>query len=110
VIGQDRHRDRERRRELFMRKLSPEGRTRQEDAEFAQLDASFQEEDRDLNRRCELSLKEFQFKWTGGAPLTDAERNELAELDKRYPPDPNDTLAPFYEASRRAACRIRKGG
>jgi hypothetical protein len=94
VIGQDRDRDRRRRYELFCRKICPiEGLTRLEEAEYAQLEASFQEEDRDRDRRFELNMKEFKRE-----PLTDAEQAELVELDKRYPPDPNDPLKPFWEA------------
>jgi hypothetical protein len=94
VIGQDRNRDRRRRHELFCRKICPiEGLTRLEEAEYAQLEASFQEEDRDRDRRFELRMKEFKRE-----PLTDAEQAELAGLVKRYPPDPNDPLKPAWEA------------
>jgi hypothetical protein len=94
VIGQDRHRDRRRRHELFCRKICPiEGLTRLEEAEYAQLEASFQEEDRDRGRWFELGMKEFKRE-----PLTDAEQAELVEFAKRYPPDPNDPLKPFWEA------------
>jgi hypothetical protein len=101
VIGQDRHRDRRRRHELFCRKNCPiEGLTRLEEAEYAQLEASFQAEDRDRDRQFELSLREFKH---GADSLTDAERNELAEFHKRYPPDPNDPLKPAWEAYKAAA-------
>jgi hypothetical protein len=94
VIGQDRHRDRGRRYQLFCRKIRPlGGLTRLEEAEYAQLEASFQEEDRDRERWFDLDMKEFK-----GEPLTDGEQAELVELNKRYPPDPNDPLKPFWEA------------
>jgi hypothetical protein len=93
VIGQDRHRDRRRRNDLFYRKISPSGLTRLEETEFRRLEASFQEEDRDRGRWFELGMKEFKRE-----PLTDAEQAELVEFAKRYPPDPNDPLKPFWEA------------
>jgi hypothetical protein len=90
VIGQDRNRDRQRRYVLW---LSRANLTRLEQSELRQLDASFEEEDRDRDRRFELSMKEFKRE-----PLTDAEQAELVELDKRYPPDPNDPLKAVWEA------------
>jgi hypothetical protein len=92
VIGQDRERDRQRR---YVLQLSRATLTRLEQAELRQLDLAFEEEDRDGNRRFELSLKE---SGRDAHPLTEAEHAELAELDKRYPPDPNDPLKPFWEA------------
>lgn len=105
VIGQDGDRDRRRRDELFYRKISPSGLTRLEETEFRRLEASFQEEDRDRDRWFELALREFE---RGAEPLTDAERNDLAELDKRYPPDPKDPLAPFFKACEAALARLRE--
>jgi hypothetical protein len=84
VIGQDRDRDRKRREELRRLKPNP-GLTKAETVELAALDASFENEDRDIRRRWELFYKERH----GGTGLTAAERIEYAELRERYPPNPN---------------------
>jgi hypothetical protein len=86
VIGQDRDRDRKRRQELRRLKLSP-GLTKADAAELAALDASFENEDRDIRRKSELFYRE-RFR-LGGPALTDAERIEYAELRERYPPNLN---------------------
>ena len=92
VIGQDRHRDRKRRVELFYRRLNP-GLTDAETAEMAELDGSLAQEDRDTCRRHELLFKPFL-----QGPLTEEERIELAKLKERYPADPHN---PFKESDAR---------
>jgi hypothetical protein len=92
VIGQDRDRDRKRREQLRRLKLSP-GLTNAQTAELAGLDASFEQEDRDFRRKSELWYK---YKFGGG--LADAERIEYAELQERYPPNPNP---PYRELAAR---------
>jgi len=84
VVGQDRDRDRKRREELRRLKVNPR-LTEAETAELAELDATFEQEDRDYRRRWELWNKD-KF---GADGLTDAERIEYAELRERYPPNPN---------------------
>jgi hypothetical protein len=83
IIGQDRHRDRKRRQQLFYLKLNP-GLTEAQTAELAALDASFENEDRDSRRSWELLFKELEIGLTG------SEQIEYNELKERYPPDPND--------------------
>ena len=94
VIGQDR--DRRRREELRGRKLSPAGLTELERVEYMKLDALFREEDRDHDRLFELSQKQF-YAEIGRDQLTEEEVQELDSLKLRYPPDPNDPLAPAWE-------------
>ena len=84
VVGQDRDRDRKRREELRRLKVNT-GLTKAETAELAEVDAAFEQEDRDSRRRWELWNKD-KF---GADGLTDAERIEYAELRERYPPNPN---------------------
>jgi hypothetical protein len=96
VIGQDRDRDRRRREELSSRKLSPTGLTELETAEYMKLDALFREEDRDHDRLLELSFKQF-YAEIGRDRMTEEEVQELDSLNLRYPPDPNDPLAPGSE-------------
>jgi hypothetical protein len=96
VIGQDRDRDRRRREELSSRKLSPTGLTELERVEYMKLDALFREEDRDHDRLLELSWKQF-YAEIGRDQLTEEEVQELDSLNLRYPPDPNDPLAPAWE-------------
>ena len=101
VIGQDRNRDRKRREELIDRKLSPAGLTELEEAEYTKLEALFREEDRDRDRMFVLGMKQFKAK-RGGDPLTDEEVQEAAELNLRFPPDPElaKALEPILEAYR----------
>ena len=108
VIGQDRHRDRRRREELRDRKLSPAGLSEREKAEYMKLEELFREEDRDHARLNELFWKETHAKF-GRDPLTGEEAQELASLRLRYPPDPNDPLAPTWEAIRAEIARIDSG-
>jgi hypothetical protein len=91
VIGQDRHRDRKRRQQLFYLRLNP-GLTDAQTAEMAELDACFEKEDRDSARHWKLFLKPYY-----GESLTEEERTEYAELRERYPPDPNDPLRAHSE-------------
>ena len=84
VIGQDRDRDRKRREELRRLKLSP-GLTKAQTAELTELDAAFEQEDRDHCRKRELWYKDA----FGPDALTDAERIEYDKLLERYPPNPN---------------------
>jgi hypothetical protein len=94
MIGQDRDRDRRRREELRGRK--PTGLTELETVEYMKLDALFREEDRDHDRLLELSFKQF-YAEIGRDQLTEEEVHELDSLNLRYPPDPNDPLAPAWE-------------
>ena len=55
-----------------------------------------------INEALELSFKQFYALAQGRDPLTDEEVQELASLKLRYPPDPNDPLAPTWEAYRAA--------
>jgi hypothetical protein len=96
MIGQDRDRDRRRREELRGRKLAPAGLTEHENAELLKLEALFREEDRDHDRLLELSFKQF-YAEIGRDQLTEEEVQELDSLNLRYPPDPNDPLAPAWE-------------
>jgi hypothetical protein len=95
MLGQDRDRDRRRQRELF---CLFDGRTVLEEAEFLALNAFYQEEDRDLGRRGELSHMQFSAEHGRGEALTDGEAHELAELERRYPPDPNHPMKASIEA------------
>ena len=88
VIGEDRNRDRKRREELRGRKLSPAGPTEREKAEYTKLEALFHDDDRLLSREFELTMKQFNAEVRGGDPLSDEERRDVAELKKRFPPDP----------------------
>ena len=88
VIGEDRNRDRKRREELRGRKLSPAGLTEREKAEYTKLEALFHDDDRLLSREFELTMKQFNAEVRGGDPLSDEERRDVAELKKRFPPDP----------------------
>jgi hypothetical protein len=105
LIGQDRDRDRRRREELSGRKLLPAGLTELEKAEYLKLEDLFREEDRDRDRSLELSMKRF-YANIGRAPMTDEDAQELASLELRYPPDPNDPLAPAWEAMRAQLAKI----
>jgi hypothetical protein len=100
VIGQDRDRDRNRRQELRRLKLNP-GLSEAEAAELAALDASFENEDRDIRRKRELFYRE-RF-GLGGPRLTDAERIEYAELRERYPPNPNPPFGDLADRLRAIA-------
>ena len=88
VIGEDRNRDRKRREELRGRKLSPAGLTEREKAEYTKLEALFHDDDRLLSREFELTMKQFNAEVRGGDPLSDEEMRVVAELKKRFPPDP----------------------
>jgi len=66
------------------------------------LQALFRDEDRDRGRLLELVLRPFTAH-SGKVPLTDIETRELAELNRRFPPDPNDPLKDSIEAFHRAA-------
>jgi hypothetical protein len=98
LLGQDRDRDRRRRDELSRRTLSPAGLTEMEQAELSDLQALFHDEDRDGARMLNLVLRKFSFY---KEPLTDDETRELAELERRYPPDPNHFLKDVVEAWKR---------
>ena len=81
-----------RRHELSSRKRGGWDLTAREEAELLKLDALFQDEDRDYSRRQELWRRAD----SGPEPLTDDEKCELAELQRRYPPDPQTKA--FLEA------------
>ena len=102
-IGKDRDRDRRRRNELFSRTYSP-GLTLREEAEYAQLRASFEDERRKAGGGSDLIIKKLR-----GEPLTDAERAELAKSATR-PIDPKDPLAASILAFRAELSRRREGG
>jgi hypothetical protein len=74
--------------ELRGRKLSPAGLTEREKAEYTKLEALFHDDDRLLSREFELTMKQFNAEVRGGDPLSDEERRDVAELKKRFPPDP----------------------
>jgi hypothetical protein len=97
--GQDRKRDRIRRDELWLRKRQQQVLTDQEEDELLALENLFYDEDQDHSRMMELVFK--QFKWPG--PLTDDEKRELDELERRYPPDPNDPFKDIVDAMKDAA-------
>ena len=84
--GQDRERDRIRRQELQSRKIGSEKLTGREEAELQVLDTLFYDEDRDRERMSHLAFKAIRV--FGREPLTDDEAQELAELERRYPPHP----------------------
>jgi hypothetical protein len=46
----------------------------------------------------DLGLRHFSAEHWGEEPLTQAERHELAELELRFQPDPNDPLKESIEA------------
>ena len=96
-IGKDRDRDRRRRDELFSRTYSP-GLTLREEAEYAQLRASFEGEDRQKPNSVDAFRRHLR------GELTDAEKAKLAE-----PPDPNNPLAASILALRAAIARRRDG-
>jgi hypothetical protein len=102
-IGQDRDRHRRRRDELFYRKLAPTGLSEPDKTEFLNLEAFFRDEDRDRARLLDLTLRQFSAEHLGKGGLTDTETCELAELERRFPPDPNHALKDSIEAWRRAA-------
>jgi hypothetical protein len=96
VIGEDLHRDAHRRRELSDKRWR-KGLTAAQKKELAALDAYFEHRDLELKRKMELWSK-YAKVYSGGEPLTDAERIELEELEKRYaappePPRPNERFA-----------------
>jgi len=85
-LGKDRDHDRRRRHDLQYRRLAPEGLTKGEEGELARLDAMFAQEDQDHNRYMELLLKNFSAEHGRGEPLSEAEKREFADLEKRRPP------------------------
>ena len=97
VIGLNRDRDRRRRAELKYRKVSPAGLTELEKAEYLKLEALFHEEDRDRERLADLSIKDSSAEFFGA--LTKEEAEELARLQARFPPDPNDPLVTAWDIS-----------
>jgi hypothetical protein len=101
VLGQDRDRDRRRRDELSRRELSRAALTEMEQAELSGLHALFHDEDRDRDRLLNLTLRRISAETLGEEPLTDDETRELAELERRYPPDPNHFLKDVIEAWKR---------
>ncbi len=107
VIGQDIHGDRRRRRELQSRKAAGDPMSERDIADLVALDAAFEVEDRDRKRYDELLYRKFDHRQE---PLTDAERNEMAEIERRYPPDPNyvDPLKDILEQL--GHLRTRDGG
>jgi hypothetical protein len=56
----------------------------------------FRDEDRDHDRLDELLWKQF-YAEIGQDRMTEEEVQERASLNLRYPPDPNDPLAPAWE-------------
>jgi hypothetical protein len=82
-----RERDRIRRDELTLRKRGQQP-TGQEEAELQVLDTLFYDEDQDLERKGELIYKDIMAAVYKRGPLPDDEAQELAELERRYPPDP----------------------
>lgn len=97
MLGQDRDRDRRRQNELHW---LYDGRTDLEEAEFLALNAFYEEEDRDWGRRGELSNKQYFAERGRREALTESEVHELAELERRYPPDPNHPMKDSIEAWR----------
>lgn len=83
--GKSGHDDRWRRYHLQLfessRRLS-----KSEKHELARLNALFAEEDRILERARPLRDKDLAAKYLGGEPLSEAEMQELAELEARLPP------------------------
>jgi hypothetical protein len=55
----------------------------------------------DRARLLDLGLRQFSAEHCGREPLTDVETRELAELERRFPPDPTDPLNDAFEAWRR---------
>jgi hypothetical protein len=86
-----RERDRIRYDELGLRKRQQQVLTDQEEDELLALKALFHEADQDHNRLMGLSMKQAIRPWV----LTDEEKRELAELERRYPPKPPDPNNPF---------------
>jgi hypothetical protein len=86
--GKDRNHGRHRREELRKRRLWP-GLTGQEKAELLMIDALFQEEDQASGRWGELRFKKVMAAIKGGE-LTESEKQEVAEHERRYPPVPYD--------------------
>ena len=87
--GQDRDRDRRRRYEVIDRRLWP-GLTGQEKAELLTLDALFQDEDQASGRWQEIVFKQLMGAIKGADFLTESEKQEVAEHERRYPPVPRD--------------------
>ena len=112
--GKDRDYDRRRRRELQNRKRSP-GLNGEEEAELSTLDPLFQDEDEAGRRWGELLFKQVMAAIKGGQ-LTESEKQEVAEHERRYPPIPrdkeNDPLKKTMEALRAVVEkeRTRTGG
>jgi hypothetical protein len=98
--GQDRKRDRIRRDELSFRKRQQEVLTDREEDDLLALETLLYDEDQDHSRMMDLVLKQFNAEIRWREPLTDDEKRELAELERRFPPDPNDPFKPAMEAIR----------
>ena len=98
--GQDRERDRIRRDELMFRKRVQQDLTGREEAELQVLDTLFYDEDQDRERMGELVFAQFWVEIRRREPLTDDEAQELAELQRRYPPDPKNCETELEEALR----------
>jgi hypothetical protein len=71
-------------------------------AELQVLDTLFYDEDQDRQRMFDLAFADI----LRGEPLTDDEAQELAELERRYPPDPKFYDPAMEEAIRQARERL----
>jgi hypothetical protein len=104
--GKDRDRDRRRRDELDRRRLWP-GLTGEEKAELSMIDALFQEEDQASSLRGDIVFKQVMGAIKGADFLTESEKQEVAEHERRYPPVPrdeeNDPFKDVMKAVRAAA-------
>jgi hypothetical protein len=101
--GKDRDRDRRRREELDRRRLWP-GLTGQEKAELSMLNALFLDEDRASSLRGGLRFKQVMAEIGRGEPLTESEKQEVAEHDRRYPPKES----PFKDAMKAIRAVVEK--
>ena len=106
--GKDRYRDLRRREELRSRILSP-GLAALEKGELLMIDALFQDEDQADRRRGELRYKQTLGAIKGRDPLTESEKQEVAEHDRRYPPLPReDHFKETIKAIRAAAEKYKR--
>jgi hypothetical protein len=103
MLGQDRKRDRIRRDELSFRKRQRQVLTDLEEYELLGLETLFYDEDQDRSRMMDLVFKQFYHEIRREEPLTDDEKRELDELERRYPPDPNDPFKDIIDAMKEAA-------
>jgi hypothetical protein len=99
--GKDRDYDRRRRGELQNRRLWP-GLNGEEEAELSTLDTLFQAEDQASGRWQEIVFKQVMGAIKGADFLTESEKQEVAEHERRYPPVPrNEANDPFKKTMER---------